>query len=68
VVPRIINGDRWIADRLRTLRQRLAENPSEEERVAVEQEIAVLSNERGLTVGGRHSLVSQFLRRLRKAE
>lgn len=65
VVPDIINGDRWIAERLKTLRERLAENLSDEERAAIDEEIAALSKERGLTVGGRRSLFARFRRRLR---
>jgi hypothetical protein len=67
-VPGIINGDRWIADRLATLRRRLAEGPDDEERAEIEREIAVLSKERGLTVGGRRTLVPRFLRRVRRVD
>ncbi len=60
----IIDGERWIADRLRFLRARLAEELSEDERAQVEAEIALLSEERGMGAGGRRS--SRLLRRLRQ--
>lgn len=60
----IIDGERWIADRLRFLRARLAEELSEDERAQVEAEIALLSKERGVRTGGRRSW--GLLRRLRR--
>lgn len=60
----IIDGERWIADRLRFLRARLAEELSEDERAKVESEIALLSEERGVRADGRRP--SRLLRRLRR--
>ena len=60
---RIIDGERWIAERLKFLRERLAGDLSESERAATEAEIEALSNERGLTSGGRRA---GWLRRLRR--
>lgn len=59
---RIIDGERWIADRLRVLRQRLTQEISDDERQAVEKEIEVLSQERGITIGG-HRYHPVFRRR-----
>jgi hypothetical protein len=52
VGSRIIDGEDWIAQRLRFLRKRLADNPSEAERVVLEQELAALSKERGIMPAG----------------
>lgn len=60
----IIDGERWIADRLRFLRARLSEELSEGERGQVESEIALLSKERGVRADGRRP--SRLLRRLRR--
>ncbi|HUR24289.1 MAG TPA: hypothetical protein VMZ73_10495 [Acidimicrobiales bacterium] len=60
----IIDGERWIAERLRFLRARLTEELSETERVEVEAEIALLSKERGVRADGRRP--SRLLRRLRR--
>lgn len=57
----IIDGERWIAERLRVLRERLTGEISADQRRAVEQEIEVLSRERGITVGG-HRYLSVFRR------
>ena len=60
----IIDGERWIADRLRFLRARLVEELSEEERAQIETEISLLSKERGMRADGRRP--SRLLRRLRR--
>jgi hypothetical protein len=52
VHARIIDGERWVAERLLFLAGRLAGDPSENERQALEAEIEVLSNERGIGFGG----------------
>ena len=58
----------WIAERLKFLRDRLAEELSADDRKAIEAEIEaeieVLSRERGLTIGGRR--IPRILRRLRR--
>jgi hypothetical protein len=64
VRSRIIDGERWIAERLKFLREQLARDPADEERQAIEAEIRVLSQERGLTVGGRR--IPRVLRLLRR--
>jgi hypothetical protein len=61
---RIIDGEGWIAERLRFLRQRLTEELSEEERVATEAEIDTLSKEGGIMPGGLR--FPRALRRLRR--
>ena len=61
---RIIDGERWIAERMKFLRERLAEDLSDDERKALEAELEVLSRERGLTVGGRR--MPRLLRRLKR--
>jgi hypothetical protein len=48
----MIDGDRWIAQRLAFLKERLAGPLSDAERAAVEAEVAALSKERGLMPGG----------------
>ncbi len=60
----IIDGDRWIAERLKFLRERLAGELSEAERTAAETEVELLSRERGLGAGGRRT--PRILRRLRR--
>ncbi|MGI9022177.1 MAG: hypothetical protein ACR2HV_02865 [Acidimicrobiales bacterium] len=60
----ITDGDQWIGERLRFLRERLTTDLSESERQAVEAEIEVLSSERGLTARGLRT--SRLLRRLRR--
>ena len=52
VDARIIDGERWIAERLRLLRDRLAGEPSDHDRQALETEIEVLSKERGMGFSG----------------
>ena len=52
VHARIIDGERWIAERLRFLRERLTGDPSDHERQALEAEIEVLSKEWGIGFGG----------------
>jgi len=64
VRSRIIDGERWIAERLKFLRDRLAEELSADDRKAIEAEIEVLSRERGLTIGGRR--IPRIFRRLRR--
>ena len=60
----IIDGERWIAERLKFLRERLAEGPADRERSAIEAEIGALSKERGLAPGGRRaSRTARWLRR-----
>jgi hypothetical protein len=58
----IIDGERWIAQRMELLREGLTGELSGDERTAIEAELEVLSRERGLTVGGRRT--PRFLRRL----
>lgn len=60
----IIDGERWIAERLRFLRARLEEEISEDERRAVEEEVNLLTQEQGLRADGRRG--SRILRRLRR--
>jgi hypothetical protein len=45
-MPGVIDGKRWIAQRLKFLRERLAADPSAEQRAAIEAEIETLSAER----------------------
>jgi hypothetical protein len=52
----VINGERWIRDRLCFLRERLACDISDAERDAIQAELAVLSQEPGITLGGSRSL------------
>jgi hypothetical protein len=60
----IIDGERWIAERLKFLREQLEEGPSDEARGAIEAEIQALSKERGVAPGGRRaSLTSRWLHR-----
>lgn len=61
---RIIDGERWIAERLAFLRARLAADPTGEERSAIEAEIEALSEERGISLGGlRAGRIGRRLRR-----
>jgi hypothetical protein len=61
VSPQIIDGEGWIAERLRVLRERLSDpNLPADERQAVEAEIETLSKEVGIGPGG-----WRFPRRLR---
>jgi hypothetical protein len=63
----IINGERWIKERLQFLRERLADGElSDGERTAIETEIEVLSTERGLTTAGFPAFPTGLLRRLRR--
>ncbi len=48
---RIIDGERWIGERLAFLKERLAAELTDEERSAVQAEIEVLSKERGISLG-----------------
>jgi hypothetical protein len=48
----IIDGSAWIAKRLTHLRKLLDGDVSEEDRRAIEEEIAVLSKEQGFGCGG----------------
>jgi hypothetical protein len=66
VAGRIIDGERWIAERLKFLRERLAGELSEDERKACETELEKLSLEKGLGAGGRRA--PGILRRLRRAK
>ena len=59
----VINGERWIRERLAFLRERLGGEVSDSEREAVEAEIAVLEQERGLTAAGHRA--GRFFRRRR---
>ncbi len=52
VHDRIIDGERWIAERLAFLRERLTAQPPDDERRAIEAEIEVLSKEKGVSLGG----------------
>lgn len=67
VGDRIIDGEDWIAKRLGYLRERLAEDLTDDQRKAVEGEIELLSREVGLTVGGRPNFwfFRRFARRWR---
>lgn len=59
----IINGERWINERMKFLRARLAEDPPAGERTAIEAELETLSKERGLTARG--SRAPKIFRRLK---
>jgi hypothetical protein len=59
-----IDGERWIAERLRFLRKRLESELSDEERRATESEIEALSKESGILPFGVRS--PRLLRRLRR--
>ena len=62
----MIDGDRWIARRLAFLRELIQTDLSPELREAIEAEIEVLSNERGIQHGGRRRgwLARRWLHRL----
>jgi hypothetical protein len=60
----VVNGDRWIAQRLAHLRELLDGELSDEQRKAIEAEIAALSRERGIALGGLR--LPRFFRRWRK--
>lgn len=60
----VVDGEGWIADRLKFLRERLAADPPADERAAIEAELEVLSTERGVTFAGVR--MPLFLRRLRR--
>jgi hypothetical protein len=62
----VVNGDRWISQRLAHLQELLAGEVSDEQRKAIEAEIAVLSKERGFVLGGLR--LPRFFRRWRKPE
>lgn len=60
----IIDGERWITERLTLLKERLAAQPGDDERRAIEAEIEILSKERGIGLGGlRGKRISRRLRR-----
>ena len=64
VQRRVIDGERWIAERLAFLRERLAGELAAEERRAIEAEMEVLSKERGISIGGlRAGRIGRRLRR-----
>ena len=64
VVPEhIIDGERWIAERLAFLKERLAGTLEADERRALEAELAALSKERGIAPGGLRA--GRIVRRLR---
>jgi hypothetical protein len=48
----VMDGDRWIAERLEYLRGLLGGDISDEQRQTIEAEIEVLRKERGLHLGG----------------
>jgi hypothetical protein len=59
-----IDGERWIAERLRFLRERLDGELSDDERQAIESEIEALSKEGGIMPFGLR--YPRLLRRLRR--
>ncbi len=59
----IIDGEKWIAERLRFLREHLTGDLSEDERRAAEAEIETLSKERPIGSGGPRRLRSRRRRR-----
>ncbi|HET9771620.1 MAG TPA: hypothetical protein VFS16_12085 [Acidimicrobiia bacterium] len=61
---RIVDGEGWIRERLKFLREQLAGDPSDEERRAMETEIEALSRERGIMPAGLR--FPRLLRRLRR--
>ncbi len=65
-VRRVINGDRWIAQRLAHLREVLHGDLTDEQREGIEAEIALLSKERGIGHGGYR--LPRFFRRLRRPQ
>lgn len=62
---RIVDGDDWLKRRLAHLRELLETDLSPDARQAVEVEIALLTDERGLISGGGHR--SRLWRRLRRS-
>lgn len=52
----MIDGERWIAQRMKFLHELLQTELSPEQRQAVEAEIDTLSKERGIRHGGRRRL------------
>jgi hypothetical protein len=60
----VIDGERWIAERLKFLRERLTGELSDEERRATEAEVEALSKERGIAPGGVRT--PRIVRRLRR--
>ena len=48
----VVNGDRWIAQRLAHLQNLLKSDLPEDQRTAVVEEIEALSKERGIVLGG----------------
>ena len=52
----MIDGDRWISERLAFLREALNGDLSAEQRQAIDAEIAVLKSERGIHHAGPHLL------------
>jgi hypothetical protein len=61
---RIVDGEGWIRERLKFLREQLAADPSDEQRRAIEAEIEALSQERGILPAGLR--FPRLLRRLRR--
>ena len=66
----VIDGDRWIGQRLAFLRDLLKTELTDEQRKAVEEEIGRLSKERGIHIGGRRRWwsPSRWIARHGKAE
>ncbi len=54
--PRVIDGERWIAQRVKFLHEMLQTELSPEQRRAVEAELDSLSKERGIRHGGRRRI------------
>lgn len=61
----VVDGEGWVRERLKFLREQLAKDPSDGERRAIEAEIEVLSRERGILPAGLR--FPRFLRRLRRS-
>jgi hypothetical protein len=60
----IIDGERWIAERLRFLREQLAGDLPADARQAVQAEVDMLAKERGIASGGlRSSRIQRWIRR-----
>jgi hypothetical protein len=62
----VVNGDRWIAERLAHLQTLLAGELSQAQREAIESEIAALNKERGILFGGLR--LPRWFRRWRRTE
>ena len=62
----VVNGDRWIAERLAHLQTLLAGELSQAQREAIESEIAALNKERGIVLGGLR--LPRWFRRWRRTE